>query len=248
MPRARRVTPGGIVYHVLNRGVGRSRLFFKDADYRAFEQIMVETLESCPMRICSYVLMPNHWHLLLWPKEDGELAAFMQRLTITHVTRWQRHRGRVGDGHLYQGRYKSFPVENDEYFYQAARYIERNAVRASLVEEADQWQWSSLWRYYHGTVDEKSLLAPWPVDRPRQWRRHVQRPLTDAELDAVRRCVVRGCPLGGDLWTERIVNRLGLEFTLRKRGRPKKVVRHVQTSNATSRRRAYCRRTSRGVR
>ena len=81
MPRSRRVTPGGIVYHVLNRGVGRSQLFFKDADYLAFEQIMAETLETCPMRICSYVLMPNHWHLVLWPKQDGELAAFMQRLT-----------------------------------------------------------------------------------------------------------------------------------------------------------------------
>jgi putative transposase len=90
--------------------------------------------------------MPNHWHLLLWPERDGELAAFMQRLTITHVRRWQEHRGYAGLGHVYQGRYKSFPVESDEHFWVVARYIERNALRASLVLRAEEWRWSSLWR------------------------------------------------------------------------------------------------------
>src|SRR5579872_294041 len=89
MPRTNRVTPGGMVFHVLNRGVGRMRLFDSDADYLAFENILEETLVVQPMRLLSYCLMPNHWHFVLWPKEDGDLAAFMQRLTVTHVTRWQ---------------------------------------------------------------------------------------------------------------------------------------------------------------
>ena len=72
-----------------------------------------DTLDQSPMRICAYAVMPNHWHLLLWPECDGELAAFMQRLTITHVRRWQEHRGYAGLGHVYQGRYKSFPVESE---------------------------------------------------------------------------------------------------------------------------------------
>ena len=96
------------------------------------------------MRICAYSLMPSHWHLLLWPKRDGDLAAFMQRLTITHVRRWQGHRGYVGLGHVYQGRYKSFPVESDENLWVVARYVERNALRAELVLRAEEWRWSSV--------------------------------------------------------------------------------------------------------
>ena len=88
------------------------QLFEKAADYQAFEQVLQDTLDQSPMRICAYAVMPNHWHLLLWPECDGELAAFMQRLTITHVRRWQEHRGYAGLGHVYQGRYKSFPVES----------------------------------------------------------------------------------------------------------------------------------------
>src|SRR5271166_1867634 len=89
MPRTARVAPGGMVFHVLNRGVARMQLFEKAADYQAFEQVLRDTLDQSPMRICAYAVMPNHWHLLLWPECDGELAAFMQRLTITHVRRWQ---------------------------------------------------------------------------------------------------------------------------------------------------------------
>ena len=105
-----------MVFHVLNRGVARMQLLEKAADYQAFEQVLQDTLDQSPMRICAYAGMPNHWHLLLWPECDGELAAFMQRLTITHVRRWQEHRGYAGLGHVYQGRYKSFPVESDEHF------------------------------------------------------------------------------------------------------------------------------------
>jgi putative transposase len=222
MPRAARVTPGGLVYHVLNRGVGRNRLFWKDADFAAFEGILEETLAIRPMRICSYCLMPNHWHLILWPEQDGDLAPFMQRLTVTHVTRWQRNKRQVGYGHVYQGRYKSFPIETDEYFYTAARYVERNPLRAGLVTNVDAWRWSSLWRRLHGTRDEKQLLAKWPLALPRQWLEHVEQPLNEAELEAVRRSVQKGKPLGSAGWTQRTAKRLGLESTLRQRGRPRK--------------------------
>ena len=109
------------------------QLFEKAADYQAFEQVLQDTLDQSPMRICAYAVMPNHWHLLLWPECDGELTAFMQRLTITHVRRWQEHRGYAGLGHVYQGRYKSFPVESDEHFWVVARYVERNALRQSRL-------------------------------------------------------------------------------------------------------------------
>ena len=112
MPRTARIAPGGMVFHVLNRANARARIFAKDGDYAAFERVLCETMAREPTRILGYLVMPNHWHMVLWPEHDGELAAFMQRLTTTHVRRWHLHRKTVGCGHLYQGTYKSFPIES----------------------------------------------------------------------------------------------------------------------------------------
>lgn len=200
------------------------RLFLRDDDYEAFERIVAKTLETRPMRILSYCLMPNHWHFVLWPERDGDLGAFMQKLTITHARNWQVHRRRVGYGHLYQGRYKSFPVESDEHFYQVARYVERNALRANLVQRAEQWRWSSLWRHARGSRVESFALDKWPLPRPKSWLQDVNRPQTEAELTAIRRSVDRGQPLGSDQWVQRTAERLGLQSTLRPRGRPKRAL------------------------
>lgn len=222
MPRTARAAPGGLVYHVYNRGVGRTTLFRSDRDYAAFEQILAETLETCPMRILSYTLMPNHWHLVLWPADDGDLARFIQRLTVTHAARWQSQKRRIGYGHLYQGRYKSFPVEAGDSLYTVVRYVERNALRARLVKRAEDWRWSSLWLWLHGDEEQRALLSAWPVARPRNWLALVKRPQPEAELAALRQCVQRGRPFGSAAWTQRTVRRLGLESSIRPRGRPRK--------------------------
>ena len=212
-----------MVFHVLNRGVGRMRLFAKPGDYAAFETILAETLDKCPLRLCGFCLMPNHWHLVVWPKQDGQLAAYMQRLTITHARRWQEHRGRVGYGHVYQSRYKSFPVQSEDHFYQVLRYVERNPLRANLVERAEQWRWSSLWRRVAGTPAERSVLSDWPLPQPRNWSKLVNDPQTESELAAIRRAVERGQPLGDHDWVRRTAKRLGLESTLRAPHRPRKL-------------------------
>ncbi len=219
MPRATRYAPGGMIFHVLNRGVGRRSLFDKDGDYVAFERVLEETLSTAPMRICAYCLMPNHWHFVVWPQRDGELPAFMQQLTNTHVKRWKEHRHEIGYGHLYQGRYKSFPVQTEGYFYQVVRYVERNALRANLVSQAESWRWSSLSRRPRAGHDA-SLLSEWPVPRPVDWLAHVQRPQSEGELDAIRRSVRRGSPFGDPHWVSSTARALGLESTLRRRGRP----------------------------
>ncbi len=211
-----------MVFHVLNRGVGRMRLFNNDRDYEAFEEMVAKTLLTCPMRICAYCLMPNHWHLILWPKNDGDLAAFMQKLTVTHVRNWQENRRRVGSGHVYQGRYKSFPIETDDYFYQAVRYVERNAVRAKLVRRADQWRWSSLWRRAHGTAADRELLGGWPLPRPRLWCEQVNKSPALSETEAIRQAIEKSHPLGSDRWVRTTARKLGLESTLRRPGRPRK--------------------------
>jgi putative transposase len=210
-----------MLFHVMNRGVGKMTLFETQQDYLAFETIIEETLRFRPMRICAYCLMPNHWHFVLWPERDGQLSSFMQRLTNTHVQRWQKNRDRVGTGHVYQARYKSFPVQSEDYFYRVARYVERNALRAKLVAHAEDWRWSSLWWRVAGDRKKKSLLADWPVPFPDNWRQFVNRPETVAELESLERCVKAGRPFGEAAWIEQIARQLGLESTLRTKGRPR---------------------------
>src|ERR1700722_5358655 len=222
MPRIARVAPGGMVYHVLNRGVGRMRLFLSDADYAAWERVILETLPLAPMRICAYCWMPNHWHLVLWPEKDGQLSTFMQRVTNRHTQRWQRSKRRVGYGHLYQGRFKSFPVETDDHFYSLVRYVERNPLRAGLVSRAEDWRWSSLSRRQSEDDQAKALLAAWPLPEPSRWLATVNRAQTESELAALRKSVNRSTPFGTPEWQSRTAKKLGLEWTLRARGRPRK--------------------------
>jgi putative transposase len=223
MGRPLRVNLGGYVYHTLNRGNGRAVIFHKDGDYEAFERILGETLDHVPgVRLLSYCLMPNHWHLVLWPRKDGELSDFMHWLTLTHTQRWHAHYRDVGCGHLYQGRFKSFPVQEDEHLLTLCRYVERNALRAGLAARAEAWRWSSLWQRQQAEAERSVLLSPGPVPWPTGWLKHVNQAQTEAEVAAVRRCIVRGQPLGSETWSKRTATRLGLTSTLRARGRPKK--------------------------
>ena len=223
MPRQARIAPGGIVFHCLNRGNDRRDLFDDEGDYAAFERVLEATLEQVPVRLLAYCLMRNHWHLLLWPRKDGELGRFMQRLTTTHVRRWHRHRHSEGRGHLYQGTYKSFPVQDDGHFSTVARYVERNALRAGLVENAPDWQWCSLWRRERGTPAQRGILSEWPVRRRRDWVDWVNRPQTDKELAELQEAVKRGRPFGDAAWQKQTAKRLNLEATFRGRGRPRTV-------------------------
>jgi len=223
MPRTARVAPGGYVFHVLNRGNERRSIFEADGDYLAFLRVMSETLDRVPLQLLAWCLMPNHWHLVLRPQEDGQLGQFMQRLTTTHVRRWRLHRHSVGHGHLYQGTYKSFPLQEDEHFYAVCRYVERNPLRARLVRRAEKWPWSSLGApYYAAAAGQAPPVAAWPVPRPRTWIEQVNRPQTEAELESLRVSIERGQPFGERAWQTRTAKRLGLESTFRPRGRPRK--------------------------
>jgi putative transposase len=145
MARKSRSAPGGLVYHVLNRAAGKIEFLKREKDFLAFENLLVEAHARHPLELFAYCLMGTHWHLIVRPKEDGDLTAFIRWLTHTHAMRWRVSHRTVGYGHLYQGRFKSFPVEQDEHFLTVCRYVERNALAAGLVKQADQWRWSSLW-------------------------------------------------------------------------------------------------------
>jgi len=220
MPRRLRVSTGGFAYHVLNRTVGRGWLFDDDADYLAMERVIERTHKQLPIRIASYCLMSNHWHLVLWPEKDGELSEFMRLLTVTHTQRWHANHHTAGTGPLYQGRFKSFPIQQDEHFLTVCRYVERNALRAKLVKSAQQWPWCSLAKRASRQPPEWLLpLKRWPVDVPSGWTARVNRAETAAELEAMHLCVKRSRPYGEPGWEQRTAKQLGLESTLRPRGR-----------------------------
>jgi putative transposase len=212
------------VYHVLNRANGRLRLFKKDADFAAFEQVLTEARERVPVRILGYVLLSNHWHFVVWPRQgqDDQVSEFFRWLTVTHSQRWHAHHGTAGMGHVYQGRFKSFPIASDPHYLAVLRYVERNPLRAELVQKAETWRWGSLYRRTQGTPEERALLSTGPVPLGKLWTDHVNQPQTEAELEAIRRSVIRGQPFGRERWQTKISRQLGLEYTLRPRGRPRK--------------------------
>jgi putative transposase len=223
MPRTARRAPGGLVYHVLNRGNDRKQIFHKHGDARAFLQLLKEAKRRFPgMRVLAFCLMNNHWHPALWPTDDGDLSAFMAWLSNAHVRRYRQHYHTAGDGHLYQGRFKSFPVMDGDahHLLLMLRYVEGNALRAGLVSRAEDWRWSSLHHWLHG--DPLALLDEWPAARPHDWVEIVNEALREAELERVWTSVTRGRPFGPEDWVQRIAGALGLDFTLRQRGRPRK--------------------------
>jgi putative transposase len=231
MARSARQTPAGYVYHALNRGAARVKLFRKSADFAAFLHILDEALERCPIRVLGYCIMPTHWHIVLWPAADEEVSSFLRWLTLTHSVRWHQHYHSTGSGHVYQNRFKAFPVAEDEHLLTVLRYVERNPLRAGLVQRAEDWPWSSLaCRIAGGEVAARRLRA-WPVATSVDWRRWVNKVETEGELQALRRSVARGRPYGCDRWVHTVVQRLGLQATVRSRGRPRKRPADTSTGN-----------------
>ncbi len=222
MPRNARQTPGGYVYHALNRATARLTLFRKSTDYDAFVRVVDEALEQHPCRLLAYCVMPTHWHFVLWPQTDRDMSAFLRWLTLTHAIRWQTHYHRVGSGHVYQNRFKAFPVEDDERPLPGAALRRAEPSGAGLVQRMQDWPWCSAACRAAGGDAATRRLHPWPVPSPENWPTWVEEPQTQAEVEAVRQCVVRGRPYGSEVWMATTVQRLGLQSSVRPRGRPRK--------------------------
>src|SRR4029453_7375519 len=161
MPRRPRAAHGNFVFHVFNRAAKRMRLFDSASDYGVAEQILLEARALTKMRLLAYCIMPNHWHLILWPLNGEQMSKFMQWFTGTHAQRWQAFNETIGTGAVYQGRYKAIPVQTDLYLLNVCRYVERNPLRAGLVQRAQDWPWSS----FSKRLMTDDVLDNWPVSR-----------------------------------------------------------------------------------
>ncbi len=218
MPRVARGLVDGFTYHVLNRGNGRQVVFQKDKDYDVFVSLMYQAKERIPMSVYAYCLMPNHFHLVVMPTIAVDLSKSMQWLMTSHVRRYHRHYGT--SGHVWQGRYKSFIVKQDDYLLNLLRYVEGNPVRAGLTMSARDWQWSS----HRSRIGEtqSTLVSDLPLDLPEDWGMVVDKPMQDNELSELRQSVRRQAPYGDALWQLEVCKEYGLESTLRPVGRPLK--------------------------
>ncbi len=222
MPRTKRICPAGEVFHVFNRAVARLTIFEKPEDYAAFARVLDETWQIVRLPIYAMVAMPNHWHFVVRPESSDQVSEFFRRLTVMHTMRWHAHYKTGGTGHLYQGRFKSFPIQSDGHLLTVMRYVERNPVRANFTESAEDWPWGSAHARQRPVQNRRWLTIPDDPCLPRNWRSWVNKAETEAELDAMRSCVRRGTPFGDDRWMRNSTVRLSLESTIRPRGRPKK--------------------------
>lgn len=224
MPRTLRIIESDRIYHVLNRSNAKNKIFETPNDYLAFEKVLLEAKEKYPVKILSYCIMPNHWHFVIQPENPKNLSTFMAWLTQTHTQRWLAFRGMIGYGHIYQGRYKSFPIEKDEHLLQVCRYVERNALRAHLVKKAEDWRWGSAWIKMYGSKEQQNILATWPVSSPIKYLDwlNANQSHEEAELNQLRKSVNRGQPFGSLSWIEDVAGKLKLTSTIRPKGRPKR--------------------------
>lgn len=222
MPRLARVDIGDQIYHVINRANGRLKIFNKDTDYQLFEELLQKVQEETSMRILAYTIMPNHWHIVLQPRNDGDLGIFMHRLTNAHTRHFRVNTHTIGYGHLYQGRYKSFLVSDDSYLLTLIKYVERNPVRAKMTKKCEDWRWGSAWRRIKGTLSQLKLLSESPTPLPQDYQLWINTPDKEDDVVSLRSSVNKGVPYGNDHWVDRIVRKYKLETTQRGVGRPRK--------------------------
>lgn len=218
MPRREIRATGGLVFHVCNRAIRNGTLFSEPGDYLAFLSVLVEAAVIVPMRLLAFSLMKTHWHLVLWPREDGHLTRYVYWVTMTHARRWHIAHGTLGRGAVYQGRFRAIPVETSIGLVTVCSYVERNAHDAGYVTRAEDWRWSSA---AERPPDMQPDLHEWPVPRPTNWLEILNEPQRSDAVARLRECISRNVPFGSDEWRDEIVTRLHWRTGLRPGGRPR---------------------------
>lgn len=222
MARMPRNVIGGEIYHVINRATNRRKIFSTAKEYREFITLLALAQKRFRVAVYAFAIMPNHIHFLLSPHGENDMSRFMHWLFTTHGNGYRAKTDTVGEGHVYQGRYKSFVVQNDEHYYTVLKYVEQNPLRAGLVARAEDWQWGSAWvRLCADREEKESLLTKSFLDLPSNYREWVNEMESKISLEQVRKSVNRNTPFGSDEWTKEMYAILGVEPP-RPRGRPRK--------------------------
>lgn len=202
MARLPRIDIAGNYYHVLNRTNARVIISFTDCEYKLLEHIIEEACMFFDIHILAYCIMPNHFHFVVFTQQEGELGTVFKWITQTHTQRWHKKRNTIGTGSLYQGRFKSFPIQEDQYLFNVIRYVERNPLTANLVSNPLNWKYSSLYRRHKGTEKDRNILQPIDNLLPKNYIKHLMTPISKKELDGFKKAINQNQAFGDDTYRE----------------------------------------------
>ena len=219
MPRISRAVFEDVPYHVTQRGNRRDNVFFDNEGRQRYLEWLREYSRKHGLKILAYCLMTNHVHLVVVPINRETLERVMRPLHMRYAQYVNKAMG--WSGHLWQGRFFSSALD-DRYFWTAVRYVERNPVRARLVDKAADYIWSSA--AAHCGRKKDTILSP---DFPphgiiEDWSAWLHEPDKQEELDILRRNTHKGLPCGKDSFVKRLETLLNRSLSFRPRGRPKK--------------------------
>jgi putative transposase len=169
--------------HVVNRGVDRRKIFFQGADYEAFLGSLAESASRYQVDVLAYIVLVNHFHLVLRQHSEGAISALLRRVTCCSACHYRKQTASVGLGHVYQNRFRSHVLGTEARYLVGLRYVEDNARSAGLVRRAEDWRWGSLWERTGG---DRRLLAPSPVPLPENWTELVNHGQSAEELAPLR--------------------------------------------------------------
>jgi putative transposase len=199
--------PAGVAFHVLNRGNERRVLFKEPRDYGKFLELLATGRERFPINVFAYCLMPNHWHLIVVGREMGAISNAIQWIACRHACGLRRQEDTVGHGHVYQSRFHSFPIGSMRHHFAVHRYVEANALRAGLVQRAEDWRWGSLW---DRPREATRILEPLPYELPSHWAEIVNATGHRRVPAQLQRSIQSGRPYGSPVWAQKTCEALRL--------------------------------------
>lgn len=219
MPRIARVVALNYPHHITQRGTDKTQIFLDDEDRRYFLASLKEYADKTDTKIWAYCLMGNHFHLLLVPREEEGLGKCLHGATFRYAQHFNKKYER--NGRLWQNRYFSCIVDERNYLWGVARYIEMNPVRAKLVGKPELWKWSSAKAHIKGAKDPYISKEQWLDDSERaEYQRFVKEKWKDNEI---RKATSTGRPLGSVRFIKKLEEELQRALRPKKAGRPKRV-------------------------
>jgi putative transposase len=222
MPRTARIVIPKYPYHVTQRGNYRQEIFQEEEDRLKYLSWIDEYSKKYQMSIYAYCLMSNHVHFICMPYKKDSLARVFSSVHMRYSQYFNRKKKAAG--HLWQGRFYSCVLE-DSHVYAAVRYVERNPVRANLVKQPWEWEWSSASCHVEKTRESKVNLGEMSDIMDIEginWKDYIKEKEDPKEIDQMRKCTMLGRPWGGSEFIATLSKVLGISLDTRRRGRPKK--------------------------
>jgi putative transposase len=225
MARQARTALPGYTYHVIQRGNNHQLIFSSDADRREMLELLFEASREYSVAIHSYVLMDNHFHLLLTPSTQAGLSKMMQSIGRSYVLRFNKRQGRSGT--LFEGRFRSALVQSERYLLACMTYIDLNPVRAQMVAQPQDFAWSGYAHYSGGLSDR--LITPHPhffnlgntpFSRERAYQELVQAGLTAQQQTQITQTLLKNHALGDDEFVLNLEKKTEKRLRASQAGRP----------------------------